>query len=85
MSKGILVAQKIQDFMRDFYVAHGFAPTYREIGEAIGVKSTQTIHHLVHLMMDDGVVTLVRGRPRTLRLVDNDQDGNTGPRGRAGS
>lgn len=77
MTEGIVVGPKIreiQEFMRTFFAANGYSPTYREIGEAVGVKSTQTIHRLVHVMMDDGVVTLVRGRSRTLRLVDNDSD-----------
>lgn len=73
---------KISDFIRDYYGEYGFAPTYREIGSAVGVKSTETIHRLVHIMMDDGVVTQVRGKPRTLRLVDNDSNGTIGPGGR---
>ena len=41
---------EILDFIKVFMVKHGFPPTIREIGEAMGVSSPATIHaHLANL------------------------------------
>lgn len=77
------VIRGITQFLRRYFDRNGYAPTYREIAEAVGVSSTSTIHHLIDVMIQDGAVTMVRGKSRTLRLVDDGQDagGLSGRRG----
>lgn len=65
---------EVKAFMQEYISRNGFAPTFREMGKGVGVKSTSTIHHLINNMLDDGVVTMVRGKSRTLRLVDDDEN-----------
>ena len=35
--------EEILDFIKNFMVKHGFPPTIREIGEALGISSPATI------------------------------------------
>lgn len=42
--------EEILNYIKEFIVAHGYPPTVREIGKAIGVSSPATIHtHLTNL------------------------------------
>ena len=42
--------QEIWDFLVDYVDAHGYPPTVREIGEAVGLASPSTVHaHLANL------------------------------------
>jgi hypothetical protein len=33
-------SEAVRSFVASFYAAHGYGPTYREIGEAAGISST---------------------------------------------
>lgn len=47
---------------------HGWAPSVREIGEAVGLRSTQTVHR--HLKELERLGFIERGKhPRQIRLV----------------
>ena len=42
--------QEIWDFLVDYVDQHGYPPTVREIGEAVGLASPSTVHaHLANL------------------------------------
>ena len=42
--------QEIWDFLVDYVDRHGYPPTVREIGEAVGLASPSTVHaHLANL------------------------------------
>lgn len=42
--------QKIYDFIVQYIQEHGYAPTVREIGKGVGLKSTSTVHgHLTRM------------------------------------
>ena len=36
--------QRIYDFIQDFAAQHGYPPSVREIGAAVGLKSPSTVH-----------------------------------------
>ena len=36
--------QKIYDYILDFTAEHGYPPSVREIGAAVGLKSPSTVH-----------------------------------------
>lgn len=56
-------------FVRGFAESHGHAPTYREIAEAMDMKSTQTVSAALHRLGKAGLVEWEPGHSRTLRLI----------------
>jgi len=67
--------QQIWDFLVAYVEGHGYPPTVREIGEAIGLASPSTVHaHLANLERA-GLLRRDPTKPRALEL--------TGPRRRA--
>src|SRR6266567_1502969 len=54
-------------FCSDHYQCHGYPATLREIGAAVGLKSTSSVHHQVRQLQRKGYLSRDRGRPRTTR------------------
>jgi repressor LexA len=46
---------------------HGYSPSMRELGDAVGVSSTSTVHHHVTILAERGLVERLPGTHRTLR------------------
>jgi len=49
----------------------GRPPSYREIGEAMGLKSLAQVHQIIHGLKDRGALEFGEGRSRSLRLKDD--------------
>ena len=65
--------QEIWDFLVDYVDAHGYPPTVREIGEAVGLASPSTVHaHLANLERA-GLLRRDPTKPRALELVGRDR------------
>src|SRR3989442_1713996 len=61
--------QEIWDFLVDYVDRHGYPPTVREIGEAVGLASPSTVHaHLANLERG-GLLKRDPTKPRALELV----------------
>ena len=61
--------QEIWDFLVDYAGRHGYPPTVREIGEAVGLASPSTVHaHLANLERA-GLLRRDPTKPRALELV----------------
>jgi repressor LexA len=64
--------QEIWDFLVDYVDRHGYPPTVREIGEAVGLASPSTVHaHLANLERA-GLLKRDPTKPRALELVGRD-------------
>lgn len=65
--------EEILEFIKEYIVSHGFPPTVREIGKALGVSSPATIHaHLANLQ-NKGVIKKDSSKNRAIELlVDNE-------------
>src|SRR3954468_4095644 len=60
--------QEIWKFLTDYADAHGYPPTVREIGEAVGLASPSTVHaHLANLERA-GLIKRDPTKPRALEL-----------------
>src|SRR5438445_5748680 len=60
--------QEIWDFLVDYVDTHGYPPTVREIGEAVGLASPSTVHaHLANLERA-GLLRRDPTKPRALEL-----------------
>jgi repressor LexA len=61
--------QEIWDFLVDYVGRHGYPPTVREIGEAVGLASPSTVHaHLANLERA-GYLRRDPTKPRALELL----------------
>src|SRR6266498_1217596 len=60
--------QEIWDFLVDYVDRHGYPPTVREIGEAVGLASPSTVHaHLANLERA-GLLRRDPTKPRAIEL-----------------
>jgi repressor LexA len=65
--------QEIWDFLVDYVDTHGYPPTVREIGEAVGLASPSTVHaHLANLERS-GLLRRDPAKPRALELVGRER------------
>jgi repressor LexA len=66
--------QEIWDFLVDYVDDHGYPPTVREIGEAVGLASPSTVHaHLANLERA-GLLKRDPTKPRALELVGRERE-----------
>ena len=67
--------QAIWDFLVDYVDRHGYPPTVREIGEAVGLASPSTVHaHLANLERA-GLLRRDPTKPRALELMGRERRG----------
>jgi repressor LexA len=60
----------ILDYLREFVDEHGYPPTVREIGEAVGLSSPSTVHAHLAQLERAGLVRRDPTKPRALELTD---------------
>lgn len=61
--------QKIYDYLARYIQEHGYPPSLREIGEAVGLRSPSTVHfHLKHLE-EAGYIEKNAGKGRAIALT----------------
>src|SRR5438445_10743420 len=61
--------QEIWNFLVEYVDGHGYPPTVREIGEAVGLASPSTVHaHLANLERA-GLLRRDPTKPRALELI----------------
>ncbi len=61
---------QVLDFITEYIRDNGYAPSYREIGEALGVSSTATVHEHVKNLEQKGYLT---GEGRAARGLEVDK------------
>ena len=62
--------QRILDYMKEEIKTKGYPPTVREIGAALGIKSTSTTHKDIESLVRQGYLVKAASKPRALRVVD---------------
>jgi len=73
--------QEIWDYVVDYVDRHGYPPTVREIGEAVGLASPSTVHaHLANLERA-GLLRRDPTKPRALELVGREKRAQAMPQG----
>ena len=60
--------QQIYDFILAFTGAHGYPPSVREIGTAVGLKSPSTVHFHMKGLEEAGVIVKAEGKTRAITL-----------------
>jgi len=70
--------QEIWQFLVDYVDRHGYPPTVREIGEAVGLASPSTVHaHLANLERA-GLLRRDPTKPRALDLIGHRRESRAG-------
>ncbi|MDD5863767.1 MAG: transcriptional repressor LexA [Firmicutes bacterium] len=61
-------AQMIMDYVNQFIQENGYSPSVREIGEAVGLRSTASVSYHLQALQEKGLLqsTGVKGRKRAL-------------------
>ena len=59
-------AEDILEFVQRNIRQNGFAPSVREIREAVGVRSTSTVHRYLHQLEKDGKLQISSGKNRAI-------------------
>jgi repressor LexA len=60
---------EILNFIKNFVKDSDYAPSYREIGEALGISSPATIHQHVQTLKSKGFLDLDGNAPRSMALT----------------
>lgn len=67
----------IYDFIRSYTGEHGYPPSVREIGAAVGLASPSTVHMHLKVLEEQGLIRRDSKKPRTIEVVDK-QEGEGG-------
>ena len=75
MSKGKLSKRQraIYDFICSYTDEHGYPPSVREIGAAVGLASPSTVHMHLKVLEEIGLINRDPKKPRTIEVVPDKQ------------
>ncbi len=62
---------RIYDFIIEYTRQEGYPPTNREIGQAVGIRSTGHVDHHLTALEKKGAITRVRGKSRGIRVTES--------------
>ena len=65
-------SQEILDFIKQQQMEKGYPPSVREICEAVGLKSTSTVHGHLDRLEKKGYIRRDRTKPRAIEILDED-------------
>ena len=68
MAKLTAKQQQIYDYILSFTNEHGYPPSVREIGAAVGLKSPSTVHFHMKGLEEAGVIVKAEGKTRAISL-----------------
>lgn len=72
-----MLSKRQQDtfhFIRDFILRHGHGPVLEEIAEGLGIQSRGSVHRYVQALADAGLIEVVPGRHRGIRLTEQAEE-----------
>jgi len=77
---------RILEFIRDYVGEHGFPPSVREIGAAVGLVSPSSVAHQLVVLEQKGFLQRNPARPRAVKIeTPTDSAANSGEADRTGS
>ena len=68
-------AQRILDFVNEFLQEYGFAPSVREIGEAVGLRSTSSVSYHLQQLQEKGLLNAPDGKGKSRAIVTTHRPG----------
>ena len=64
--------QEILDYIIAFQAKHGYPPSVREIGAAVGLKSPSTVHFHLKGLEAAGLITKAEGKTRAITVAQSE-------------
>ena len=58
--------EEIYAYITEYVAENGHSPTFREVGNAVGLRSSSTVSRYIHRLIDDGRISIEESKPRTL-------------------
>lgn len=71
---------RILEYIRDVTRERNYPPSVREIGEAVGLSSSSTVHNHLNQLERRGLIKRDPSKSRTVQLVESVQGEDTRPR-----
>ena len=68
-------ADRILDYVNQFVQEHGYAPSVREIGAAVGLRSTASVSYHIQALQDKGLLLSPDSKGRKRYIVTNVRPG----------
>lgn len=73
MHNGLSQRQRqILDFIKQQVVSKGYPPSVREIGQAVGLRSSSTVHGYLSRLEQKGLIRRDPTKPRAIELLNSD-------------
>ena len=74
MGNGRITAKQkeILDYMKDQILSKGYPPSVRQIGEAVHLRSTSSVHAHLETLEKNGYIKRDPGTPRAIEIVDDE-------------
>lgn len=66
--------RQILEFIQQFVQAHGYAPTLKQIADALGLSSLATVHEHLTTLEAKGLLKRKSGRARAIQLTESNID-----------
>lgn len=60
--------RSILAFMREYIKNNNYPPSVREIGDAVGLNSSASVHNHLTFLQEKGFISKAKSKPRTLEL-----------------
>ena len=67
--------QDVLDFLERWFLKNRVSPSYREIGDGLGLRSKSNVHRIVHGLVRRGVISFDAGKERKRAIIPPDRDG----------
>lgn len=74
MSKVSERQEEILRFIKEEVRLKGYPPSVREIGQAVGLASSSTVHGHLERLEKKGLIRRDPTKPRAIEILDNDED-----------
>ena len=79
MEKLSRMQQRVYDYIEESIALHGYAPSVREIGEALGLTSPSTVHFHIKHLQEMGLIEKSAGKGRAITLKKQPQEAPAAP------
>ena len=79
MEKLSRMQQRVYDYIAESIAEHGYAPSVREVGEALGLKSPSTVHFHIKHLQEMGLIEKSAGKGRAITLKKQPQEAPAAP------
>ena len=66
--------RKILIYLKDFFELHNYAPSVRDICNAVELSSTSTVHGHLTRLEDKGFIRRGTGKSRAIEIIDADRE-----------